>query len=276
MKSNTMVALVACAFMLLGGIPGRAQSGNEQSAGKTDKQQAEAPAPAVNAEEEAAFKAFNDAPLTATDIQKKVQLGEDFIKKYPQSRYNQVIYPMLTSMYMNLGQIDKMIDSGTHAVELNPNDVQSMAILAQSMPRSLSKDPAERIKQIVKAQEYATKAIEITPTMPKPAALSDEAFAGAKKVVLAMAHSGLGHIDLLKGKNDEAAKELEAAIQLDSQPDPVNYYLLGIANQQGSHFDDAVAAFNKCASIPGQLQPACKNNAEAAKKLASTQLSAPK
>jgi tetratricopeptide (TPR) repeat protein len=277
MKSNHMAALVACALvlMLMGGVPSSAQSGNDKPAEKSGKEQP--PAPVANPEEDAAFKAFNDVPMTPADSTRKAQLGEDFAKKYPQSRYNVVVYSMLTSLYLNTGQIPKMIESGTRAIELNPNDVQDMAILAQSMPRSLNKDLGERTKQIEKAQEYAKKAIEITPTMPKPSAtLTDEAFASAKNVVLAMAHSGLGHIDIMKQKYDEAIKELEEAIKLDSQPDPVNFYLLGIANQQASHFDDAVAAFNKCAAIPGQLQAACKGNAEAAKKLASTQLSAPK
>jgi tetratricopeptide (TPR) repeat protein len=261
--------------MLMGGVPSRAQNASDKPAEKSGKEQPAAPV--ANLEEDAAFKAFNDVPMTPADGARKAQAGEDFAKKYPQSRYNVVVFSMLTSLYLNSGQVQKMIETGTHAVELNPNDVQVMAILAQSMPRALSKDLGERTKQIEKAQEYAKKAIEITPTMPKPSAtLTDEAFTSAKNVVLAMAHSGLGHIDVMKQKYDEALKELEEAIKLDSQPDPVNFYLLGIANQQASHFDDAVAAFNKCAALPGQLQPACKGNAEAAKKLASTQLSAPK
>ena len=43
-----------------------------------------------------------------------------------------------------------------------------------------------------------------------------------------------------------------------------------------SHFDDAVAAFNKCAVMTGPMQGTCKNQAEDAKKLGMTQLSAPK
>src|SRR5580692_10907884 len=41
--------------------------------------------PPVNAEEDAAIKAFRAAPIT--DMGKKDQLGEDFLQKYPQSRY---------------------------------------------------------------------------------------------------------------------------------------------------------------------------------------------
>lgn len=279
MKSKSMAALIACAlmFMLMGGTPSSAQS-SDKPARQNEQQKPGTPAaPAANAEEDAAFKAYNDAPATDMDtLMKKAQLGEDFAKKYPQSRYNQTVYSSLTTLYYSVGQVQKMIQAGGHAVEINPNDVQVMAILAQTMPRVLSKDPAEAAKQVDKAEQYAKKTLEVTPTMPRPAAISEEAFASAKNTVLAMAHGGLGHIYVMKQKYDEAIKNLEEAVKIDPQPDPVNFYLLGVADEKASHFEDAVAAFNKCAAFPGQLQPTCKNSAEAAKKLASTQLSAPK
>jgi len=56
----------------------------------------------------------------------------------------------------------------------------------------------------------------------------------------------------------------------------VNFYLLGMANTKTSHFDDAVTAYNKCAAVASSMQETCKKGAEEAKKLATTQLSAPK
>jgi hypothetical protein len=63
---------------------------------------------------------------------------------------------------------------------------------------------------------------------------------------------------------------------MDPQPDPVNLYLLGISNEKTSHFDDAVTDFTKCAAIPSGMQATCKQDIDEAKKLAATQLSAPK
>jgi Flp pilus assembly protein TadD len=91
-----------------------------------------------------------------------------------------------------------------------------------------------------------------------------------------MAHSGLGLVFVRRGKFAEAIPELEQAVKIDPTPDPVNYYLLGLAHKSASHFDDAAAAFNHCATMPGSMQTTCKSGAEEAKKLGSTQLSAPK
>lgn len=224
------------------------------------------PAP-VSAEEDAAYKAF----LAETDPAKKIGLGEAFAQKYPESRYRPPIYSSLTTLYLQVGQVQKMEEIGDKEVALNPNDVQVMAILAQTIPRA-SSDP----KELAKAEGYAKKAIEMTPAIAKPDGITDDMFAKAKNQTLAMAHSGLGLVYVKHGKFAEAIPELDESIKVDPSPDPVNYYLLGLSNKSTSHFDDAIAAYNKCAAIPGQMVATCKSGAEEAKKLSTTQLSAPK
>src|ERR1700724_678648 len=60
----------------------------------------------VNAEEDAAYKAFVDSP--PTDQAKRIQLGEDFVQKYPNSRYRTGVYSALTISYLQSGQVEKM------------------------------------------------------------------------------------------------------------------------------------------------------------------------
>ena len=233
----------------------------------------DAPAP-VNAEEDATYKAFQDVP--STDLNKRIELGEAFNQKYPQSRYRPVVFSTLTMAYLQSGQVQKMIETGEKAIELTPNDVTTLAILGQTIPRALNATSADPAKQLEKAETYSKKAIEITPALPKPPNLTDEAFDKAKNQTLASAHSGLGLVYVRRGKFTEAIPELEQSVKLDPSPDPVNFYLLGMANQKASHFDDAVTAFNKCAGMQSSLQGTCKTLAEEAKKLGATQLSAPK
>jgi tetratricopeptide (TPR) repeat protein len=234
-----------------------------------------APAP-VNAEEDAAFKAFQEAPNS--DAPKKISLGEDFLQKYPTSRYRPGIYSSLTLLYLQTNQVQKMEDVGDKEVQLMPTDVQTMAILCQTIPRAMSGAATgpDNVKELAKAEEYSKRAIEVTPTIAKPANLTDEQFASAKSTALAMAHSGLGLVYVRRGKYEDAIPELDQSVKIDPVPDPVNYYLLGLANQKASHFDEAVTAFNKCASIQGGLQAKCKTEAEAVKKQSNTQLSVPK
>jgi tetratricopeptide (TPR) repeat protein len=279
-------------LLLLGCVGAAAQSGSSQSGQtgqqnpppaqqQTDKDKAntltlDTPAPPVNADEDAAYKAFDSIPTT--DGAKKTQAGEAFVQKYPQSRYLAPVYFSLVKLYLAANDIPKMQEAGEKEVALAPNDVQTLAILGQTLPRAWNSSMPNAAQQLDKAEKFSKSAIELTPTIPKPDGMTDAQFSLAKNQTLAMAHCGLGLVYFRRGKFDEAIPEFETSTKVDPNPDadPVIYYVLAIADEKTSHFDAAVTAYTKCASIPGSLQPTCKNGVEQAKKLGATQLSAPK
>jgi len=99
----------------------------------------------------------------------------------------------------------------------------------------------------------------------KPASMDDKFFEQNKNDALSMAHSGLGTVYVREGKYADAIPDLKQAIELQTRTDPTNYYLLGVANLNSQHYGDAATAFAKCAESPGNLQAACKENADKAK-----------
>jgi tetratricopeptide (TPR) repeat protein len=278
------------AFLLCGAASAGTQSGQQGGQSQPAQQQQQPPAQAdkdkqpnppplsmdnvpASPEEEAASKAVQQA----TDPNKKTQLAEEFLQKYPQSRYRPMMYQALVSGYFTTQQVPKMLDAGEKEIEMNPNDAPVLAVMAQTLARTYNSKAPDAAKQLDKAELYSRRAIEVTPTLPKPENLTDEAFNNAKNDTLVMAHSGLGLVYIRRGKFTEAIPELEQSVKADlhPEPDPVNYYLLGVADKQTSHFDAAAAAFSKCATVQSSLQATCKSSAEDAKKQGSTQLSAP-
>ncbi len=260
------------------GQQGQQPSQQQQPPSDKEKQPNPAPlsmdnAPAAGPEEDSASKTVQQT----TDPNKRIQLAEDFLKKYPQSRYRASMYQALVSGYFATQQVPKMLEAGEKEVELNPNDAPVLAVMGQALARTYNAKAPDAAKQLDKAEQYSKRAIEITPTLTKPENLSDEAFSNAKNDTLVMAHSGLGLVYIRRGKFSEAVPELEQSVKADShpEPDPVNYYLLGVADKQTSHFEAAAAAFAKCATVQSTLQATCKSGAEDAKKQSSTQLSAP-
>jgi tetratricopeptide (TPR) repeat protein len=233
-------------------------------------------APPVNAEEDAAIKAYRDAPVT--DVPKKLQMGEDFLTKYPQSRYRAEVLSWQVKGYLGTGQTDKMEAAGEKELALQPNDVQTMAILGSALPRAMGNNMTaeQKEKALNQAEQFSKKALELVPTIPKPANVTDEQYIAAKNQVQAMAYSGLGLVAFRRGKFADAIPNLEQAVKYDPNPDPVNYFILGISNEKASHFDDAISAFTKCAAIQSSLAATCKSGIDEAKKLATTQLSVPK
>jgi tetratricopeptide (TPR) repeat protein len=188
------------------------------------------------------------------------------------------VYSGLVKLYLSENEIQKMQDAGEKDVALAPNDVQTLAILGQTLPRAWNPNMPNAAQQLDKAEKFSKSAIELIPTIPKPEGMTDAQFDLAKNQTLAMAHSGLGLVYFRRGKYDDAIPEFEASTKVDPNPeaDPVTFYVLAISDEKTSHFDAAVTAFNKCAAVPGSLQPTCKSGADEAKKLGATQLSAPK
>jgi tetratricopeptide (TPR) repeat protein len=222
--------------------------------------------------EDDAFKAVNEAH--GGDPTHQISLGEDFITKYPDSAYLSGVYTVLMNDYMAINQQDKMLAAGEKAIELNPDDITALDLMAVTLSRRPGATPAETAQRYQKAEDYGKHAIEIIPKLQKPAGVTDDAFAKMKSDGLSMAHSGLGLVYFQRQKYSDAAAELSQAVQLASNPDVVDYYMLGNASVQTSHFSDAIAAYDKCA-VSGPLAARCKAGEDDAKKKASTQLSAP-
>jgi tetratricopeptide (TPR) repeat protein len=221
-------------------------------------------APKVNKAEEAAYK--NVLAAQGGDPATIIPVSEDFIGKFPTSRYVGGVYGMLTTAYYSTGNTDKMFAAGAKALELDPDNVDVLALLSMAIPRRVKPAMPDYAQQMQKAEAYAHHTIELMPSLAKPTTVDDATFEKAKNDKLALAHSGLGLIDLNVKKNYEDARtELTQAVQLASTPDAVDYYLLGNADAQASYLNGAVAAYEKC-SETGPLTTACKARMEAVKK----------
>jgi tetratricopeptide (TPR) repeat protein len=223
----------------------------------------------VNKAEEAAYKALLAAQ--GSDPPARIQLGEDFVVKFPMSRYLPGVYGVLTSSYFATGDTEKMFAVGTKAVQLDPENVDVLSLLAMAIPRRVKPTTPDAAERLQTAEAYAHRAIEIIPAMPKPATVDDASFEKNKNDKLALAHSGLGLIDINHQKYDDARTELQQAVELTSSPDPVDYFLLGNADVEASYYKDAVDAYEKCA-VSGPLVAQCKARAEAAKHDAETKM----
>jgi tetratricopeptide (TPR) repeat protein len=220
-----------------------------------------------------AYKEVYDARVG--DPMHLIEVGEAFLAKYPMSVYAGAVYSELASAYLNTNQADKMVAAGTKAVEINPDNVDVLPLLAWAIPRRVTAQTADAAQQLAKAQDYAKHGIQLLTTMPKPEEMDDAAFTKAKNEKLAMCHDGIGVAEVKTGKYDDAIAELNQSVELSSTPDPVDFYLLGVANQLTSHYTDAIASFTKC-SAAGPLQAQCKAGLDDAKKKSQNSLEAPK
>jgi len=228
--------------------------------------------------EEKAYKALQHfQSLPESDAAKKTQAGEDFVSKFPNSSYLPVVYQHLTIAYIQAGQVDKGVAMGEKTLQANPADYRIMAVLAQTISRTLNDQTPDAAAKLAKAEGYAKGAITGVGTWVKPDTMSDANFTALKNEILAMAHSTLGLVAIHRGNFEGAIPDLAQAVELGSNADPTNYYLLGLANQNAGHYEPASAAFEKCAAVKGtNLTGTCVSLLEQAKKDAAAAPAKPK
>jgi len=268
-------AIAVLAISLFG--TGWAQNGQDnesrpslrQQPGQTAKDDQKPPAPTP---EDNDYQAVVSAQSDPGNL---IPLGEAFVAKYPGSTHMLAVYSILTPAYLETNQVEKMVDVGGKALQLDPDDVDVLPILAFAVPRRTNAQTPEGMQQLQRAQAWAQHGIELLNALAKPEGADDAAFQAAKNDKLSMCHDGLGAVDLKTGKFDDAITELTQSMQLGSEPDPVDYLLLGIAQESTNHFDEAVASFTKCAAA-GPVQTQCKAGIDETKKKAAKDADAPK
>ncbi|MGH9686448.1 MAG: hypothetical protein ACRD5K_05075 [Candidatus Acidiferrales bacterium] len=223
-------------------------------------------APKVDPKESKAYKAFYDA--SPQDPDKRIQLGEDFVKQYPSGPYTESVYAGLVQAYYVKQDWKDMYDAADKALAIKPDDVDVLVIVGWVIPHVYKRDDPDGSKQLDKAQAYETKAIQDLNTLPKPADMTDQQFTAAKSDKLAEAHSGLGLVYFRRQEFEKAATELNLATTGTSHPDPTDYFALGAALQNTQKYNQAADAYDHCAQLQSSLQSQCKQSAAAARKLA--------
>ena len=218
----------------------------------------------IDPREEAAYKVFYS--LKPEEVEKKIQLGNDFLQRYPKSLLAEAVDAGLMNAYYGKQDWKNVYASADSALGLKPDDVDVLTTVGWLIPHvSKSSDP-DADKQLDKAEGYEKHALEVMGTMPKPSYLTDAQFAASKAQKSVQAHSGLGLVYFRRGNFEESAKELQQAVQGNASPDQTDLFVLGVDLQNLYRFSEAVDAFERCVQAPGGLQDNCKQSAADAKK----------
>ncbi len=253
--------------------PGTQAGAASQAQQPTQKQTQTAGAPAAPAapkadpEEEAAYKAFSDTK--PDDADKRIQLGEAYVQKYPNGRYLDQVYQGLTTAEYSKQDFPKMYADADKTLAANPDDVTVLVLVGWVIPHNYDPNDLAAENRLDKGEKYEKHALEILATLPKPANMTDEQFAKVKAQGEAQAHSGLGLIYFRRQDYEQSIAELKKSTADPANQDPTDFYVLGVELTQLKRFSESADAFAKCAAMPGGLQDRCKQMGADAKKQAA-------
>jgi hypothetical protein len=267
-RNRQIVLGMALALMATFAAPAFAQYGGaapQDTPSQADKSEQTKPpqAPKLNPKEEADYKALNTTPDSNPD--KKIQLGTQFVQKYPGSRYEESAMNQVVQAYYAKQDWNNFYSLADKAVAKDPDDVDVLTVVGWVIPHLYKSDDPDASKKLDKAESYEKHAIDVIPTLTKPDTMTDEQFAEAKSGKLAEAHSGLGLVYFRQQDFPNSVKELQLATIGNTSPDPTDLYALGAGLMQLNKNSDAADAFAKCGEVAGALQDRCKQMAAQAK-----------
>lgn len=265
---------VACALALIFPALAAAQSQSSAVTTSTDIQQTELHQltdlqrnSKVNPRERDAYKAFFQ--VSPQEADKKIQLGNAFLQKYPHSFYAEAVDVGLTNAYYAKQDWKDFYVAADDALALKPDEVDVLTNVGWVIPHVYDTNDADADQQLSKAESYEKRAIAALATMPKPKGLSKAQFSALKTQKSQEAHSALGLIYFRRKDYGDSEKELDQAVQDNTSPDQTDLYVLGADLQNLQRSREAAGLFDRCAQISGALQDSCKQLAESARKQAA-------
>jgi hypothetical protein len=247
--------------------PPPANSGSQPQTPKDGQAAPALAAPKADPEEEAAYKAFTDTKVE--DADKRIQLGEAYIQKYPSGKYVEPVYQGLTTAEYSKQDFAKMYADADKTLAANPDDVTVLVLVGWVIPHNYDPNDLAAESQLDKAEKYEKHALEVLAALPKPANMTDEQFAKVKAQGESQAHSGLGLIYFRRQNYEQSIAELKKSTADPGNQDATDYYVMGVELTRLKRFSESADAFAKCAAMPGALADRCKQMGADAKKQAA-------
>jgi len=177
---------------------------------------AQAPSDQITIKDPAEFNAYQNA-ITQTDPKAKASASESFLTAYPQSVVKKTVLDGLVDAYATYDQA-KTVDAATRLLQLDPNNLKSMYLVAFIKKQQATQDKAQQAQLFDDAAAMAVKGLAAT----KPADVKQEDFDKQKLTTDPFFHSVIAYDDIYSKKDLKAAiaefrKELE--FLADKNPD---------------------------------------------------------
>lgn len=146
------------------------------------------------------------------DATKRLQWLDRFKEAYPESPNAAQVDFNYYLAYKMANDAAKAAEYGEKAIAGDPSNVTTLNLVAD--------DYATRMTNLDKAEEYAKKVLELTPTIAKPAGMADEQFTMYQNQQMGMARLTLGYVAFQQGSKTKplrtapAIKEFHEAVNL--------------------------------------------------------------
>jgi len=193
---------------------------------------------------------YNDlnAALREKDLQRQVQLLDQFCEKHPKSELLPTAFQAYFQAYQKLNNPTKVVETADRWLLLDPTNFVALATRAYYFPATITNADPDLAAKLDKAEQAARKGLEIVPKQAKQAGQTDEQFSEQMKAVTALFHSTIGLAALQRKDYKTGQVEFDAAIQ-NTPKDPWAYYRLALCFVNGQPPNHPLAIWNLARAI---------------------------
>ncbi len=223
MRKSLMMMLLVLA--VAAGALAQAAPAQEQAGGAA----AQKPAQTKQIKDPAEYNAYM-AAVNAKDPNAKAAALESFLQTYPSSVIKEDALELLMKTYQQLNNVPKIEDTGTKLLQVNPNNMTGLALLAylkryQCLGQT---DPAQASTLCAQAGEYGQRGLQQLETAPKPEGYADADWAKMKDSFKAIFSAAVGNNELSKKNYAAAVPNLLEALKANPS-DYITTYQLAVA-----------------------------------------------
>jgi hypothetical protein len=216
--------------------------------------QAAAPQQKKEIKDPAEYNAYVGA-VQQSDPAAKISGLEAFLTQYPNSVMKEDALEILMGTYQQKGDPNKMGDTAQRLLQLNPNNVRALALLAYSkrVAAQAGQNPQQNLAD---AEQYGQKGLAALQNFTKPEGMSDADYANLKKQMDGIFNAAIGVAALQKKDFPTATKSLRVAVEA-TPTDFSIVYPLALAYLQSNPADVVNGSWfaARAASIaPAQMQ----------------------
>lgn len=241
------VMILACLLF----IPGI--TWGEKTAQEGQESQAEQPATGPIAQSEEELVAYNQF-ARQLDPDMTIQAGEEFVQLYPESQLRALVYSLVAIAYRDKNDYEKSLEYGEKALELEPENVLALSVLAHTLPQRMKGSGLEQAQKLARTLELANRGLAEMEKLVKRPDQAEEEFQTHKATLSRLLHSALGRVHLQRRQLDKAQVEYKMAVTAIENPDPTDYFYLGQAYEEDRKFEEAIEAFENASRLsPGTI-----------------------
>ena len=173
--------------------------------------------------------------------------AEQFATEYPDSELRYLLFSRVMRLYQEANDGNGVLRNGRKVLTFHLNDPVALVMISTVLAEHTADNDPDKEVRFTEALEHARRAINNIDTgLIVPPHTPDVKIQQAKNSLLSAAHASIGLIELLRGQDAEAERELHASLLAgNADPNPLTWLRLSLAQEHEKDYAAALTSVNQ-------------------------------